>query len=290
MSSPLILMSFGPRGRMLGRAAIVGAALLGTAACQGSPTPRSGHLTSYAALPEAGQPAKSSGHRSGDDAASDAITAVFIVPAVLAPGIDTELSDEERMMVLREVDRQICFELSERFVILPAPATDGASIRTIIVGLQSNSRVGSAAAAAVDFVNPLSFVNFRVPATTGGLAVESELLGADGRQIAAIVWSKKAGVVGRTKPSLSRAGDALQLAEPLGDTIAATFASDKRPKRKIATPDPCARFGSRSNIGRSLASGVVSAGTGLYLPQLAGTGMSKEEAAKLADPHPPEDP
>ena len=91
------------------------------------------------------------------------------------------------------------------------------------------------------------------------------------------MWTKNAGVIGRTKPSLSRAGDALQLAEPLGDKVADAFATEDRPKIKIGKPDPCERFGSRKNIGRTLASGVVGAGTGLYMPQVAGTSISKEE-------------
>lgn len=268
---------------------LAGAALLATAACQGGPSTRSGYLTSYAALPQPDRPLEGGGHRSRDDRASDAITWVYIAPTVLTPEIETDLSQEEKAMVLREVDRQICFEMSERFAIVPAPTPDAATIRTAIVGLHSNSRVGSVAAAAIDFVNPVPLVNFRVPATTGGLAVESELLGADGRQVAAFVWTKKAGVVGRTRPSLSRAGDALQLAEPLGDKVAAAFASDERPKLRIPTPDPCAHFGSRKNIGRTLASGVVGAGTGLYMPQLAGTSVSKEETQKLADPPPKDD-
>jgi hypothetical protein len=133
------------------------------------------------------------------------------------------------------------------------------------------------AAAAVDFVNPVPIVNFRVPSSTGGLAVESELLSPDGRQVAAMLWTKNAGIVGRTKPSLSRAGDALQLAEPLGDKVAKAFASDDRPKIKLGKVDPCKRFGSRKNIGRTLASGVVGGATGLYMPQVAGTSVSRAE-------------
>ncbi|SEQ99108.1 DUF3313 family protein [Sphingobium sp. YR768] len=252
------------------------AILAATSACQSSPAAQSGFLSSYAGLPAAEAKRNASAHHR-DDAASDAVQMVFIQPAVIAPDIETELSAEEKAMVLREVDRQICFEVSERFVIAAEPAPGAGTIRTAIVRLQSNSRVGSVAAAAVDFVNPVPLVNFRVPSSTGGLAVESELLAPDGRQVAAVLWTKNAGIVGRTKPSLSRAGDALQLAEPLGDRVADAFASEDRPKLKIADPDPCARFGSRRNITRGVANGVVGGVTGLYMPQVAGTSVSQDE-------------
>jgi len=261
-----------PAARILILAAIV----LSAAGCQSRPAASSGYLTSYAGLPSA-KNGKSSAYRR-DDMASDAIQEVFIQPAQIDPDIETELSPKEKAMVLHEVDRQICFEVSERFVIAQSPSPQAGTIRTAIIRLQSNSRVGSVAAAAIDFVNPLPMVNFRVPASTGGLAVESELLAPGGRQVAAVLWSKTAGVIGRTKPSLSRAGDALQLAEPLGDKLAKAFATEDRPKIKVGKPDPCERYGSRRNIGRRVASGVVGGVTGLYMPQAAGTSGSQKKA------------
>jgi hypothetical protein len=259
------------------RTLILAAVVLTASGCQSRPAASSGYLTSYAGLPSAERKRKGSAYRR-DDMASDAIQTVFIQPAQIAPDIETELSPKEKAMVLHEVDRQICFEVSERFIIAQSPSPQAGTIRTAIIRLQSNSRVGSVAAAAIDFVNPLPMVNFRVPASTGGLAVESELLAPGGRQVAAVLWSKTAGVIGRTKPSLSRAGDALQLAEPLGDKLAKAFATEDRPKIKVGKPDPCERFGSRRNIRRTVASGVVGGVTGLYMPQAAGTSGSQKKA------------
>jgi hypothetical protein len=257
-------------------ALLLAVALLGTSACQSSPTARTGALSTYAGLPAPESPRKSfTAHR--DDAASDALASVFIQPVSLAPDVTSEFSDEEKAMIRRELDRQICFEVSERFAIVPVPAPGAGTIRTTIVRLQTNSRVGSVAAAAVDFVNPVPVLGFRVPSTTGGLGVESELLAPDGSQVAAVLWSKNAGWVGRTKPSLSRAGDALQLAEPLGDMLAKGFATKGRPRIRIGTADPCARFGSRKAVGRTIASGMVGGITGLYMPQVAGTSVSPEK-------------
>jgi hypothetical protein len=251
--------------------------VLAASGCKSSPTARSGFLSSYAGLPAPEESRKSTvSHR--DDTASDALGMVFIEPVSIAPGVESEFSDEEKAMILHEVDRRICFKVSERFLVTPEPVPGAGTIRTAIVRLQTNSRVGAVAAAAVDFVNPVPVVGFRVPSTTGGLGIESELLGPDGGQVAAVLWSKNVAWVGRTpKPSLSRAGDALQLAKPLGDTVAKGFATKSRPKLKITGSDPCARFGSRKNIGRKLASGVIGGATGLYMPQVAGTSVSQDK-------------
>jgi hypothetical protein len=191
---------------------------------------------------------------------------------VLAPGLETGLSREEQAMVLREVDRQICYEVSERFPIANEPAYDTARVRTAVVDLDSASRTASVASAAGSFFIPIPFLRLRVPGTTGGVAAESELLAPDGHQIAAVAVRRKAQPLGRTGPSLSRAGDALQMAEPLGDVVGATFATKQRAKIKIGKPDPCAKFGPRKNIKRSLGNAVMGRATGLYVPQVAGTG------------------
>lgn len=185
-------------------------------------------------------------------------------------------------MVLSEVDRQICFEVSERFTIAQAPSPDAGTVRTAVVRIDPTNRVGSVASAVAGFFIPLPVVNFRAPMTTGGLAVESELVAPDGRQVAAMIWAHQAEVVGRTGPSLSRIGDALQLAEPMGDAVGDAFATTARPVRDIPLPDPCARFGARRNIGRAVANGIVGFATGLYVPQVAGTG-----AATIPEPFHP---
>jgi len=177
--------------------------------------------------------------------------------------------------VLREVDRQICYEMSERFDLVSAPAPDAATLRTAIVRIQPTGRIGSAASAAAGFFVPV--VKLRAPMTTGGLAVESELLAAGtGEQIAALSWARNAQVVGLDTPSLSRVGDALQLAEPLGDAVGDAFASETRKVHEIADPDPCAAFGPRRDLGRAAGGVLVGAATGLYSPEMAGTGARQD--------------
>jgi len=246
--------------------------LLSASACQSSPVAPSGYLSTYASVaPPSDRAAKKGSRKHRDDAASDAIQSVYIEPVVLPDNVQTRLSAKEKRMVLHELDRQICFEVSERFQIAPARSPEAGTIRTAIVQLRSTERIGSVAAAAVDFFNPLPLINFRVPGTTGGLGIEAELVDSSGRQAAALLWNRRTGVLGGTDPSLSRAGDALQIAEPLGDAVGKTFATKKRPRIKIRKPDPCERFGSRRNVSRMVTNGLVGNFTGLYAPQIAGT-------------------
>jgi hypothetical protein len=255
------------------------AGLVGCAACQTAPIPDSGFLASYEGLDGSRQGSRGP-HERRDDAASDAIARVYVQPTVLALAADTTLSVEDQALVRHEVDRQVCYEVSKRFILEPVASPQAGTIRTVIVRITPTGRIGSAVSAAAGFFIPVPVVKFRTPMTTGGLALESELLAPGGYQVAAITWSKNAEVVGRRAPSLSRVGDALQLAKPFGGAVRDAFSSKTRPARPIAKPDPCARFGPRRSVGRIIASGLVSAGTGLYVPEVTGAAARTQEAGE----------
>lgn len=260
------------RSRAVAVGAVFGALSLG--GCHTTAAPNSGYLSAYDGLDRAGRNSGVALHQRRDDQASDAVRAVFIEPAVFAPQVGQGLTENERSMVLSEVDRQICFEVSERFVLAPEPGPEAATIRTAIVRLHPTGRVGSVVSAAAGFFVPV--VNIRPPMTTGGLAVESELLEAGtGRQIAAITWARNAQYVGRDSGSLSRVGDALQMAEPMGDAVGDAFSSKAREVTDIPDPDPCAVFGPRRDIGRTAAGFIVGGVTGLYSPEASGNGAQR---------------
>ncbi|AQR63072.1 hypothetical protein BZG35_16465 [Brevundimonas sp. LM2] len=250
-------------------AALLGATSL--AACHTTAAPSSGYLSAYDGMEKAGRTPGIALNQRRDDVASDSVHSVYLEAAVFAPQVGDNLSDHERAMVLSEVDRQICFEVSERFVIAPTQDLNTATIRTAIVRAQPTGRIGSVVSAAAGFFVPV--VSLRPPMTTGGLAVESELLEAGtGRQIAAIAWARNAQYVGRDSGSLSRVGDALQMAEPMGDAVGDAFSSETREVKDIPDPDPCAEFGPRRDVGRTAAGFVFGAATGLYSPEASGNG------------------
>ena len=106
----------------------------------------------------------------------------------------------------------------------------------------------------------------------------AELLAPDGRQAAAIVWRRDAMVVGTDKPSLSRIGDAHQLAEPLGDMVGDALAPSDRALRPRPDLDPCRRFGPRVRV-EGILTGIA---TGLYEPALSGGPRAAPNSAELA--------
>lgn len=244
-------------------AVTLGLAALG--ACATPPAAQSGFLSSYDGL--APQPATLASIRQNrDETAVTAVERIALAPAVFVGGADAGLSPEEATWVLAEVDRQVCYELSERFTVLqPGDTGAQATARTAVTGLSLTNPAGSGVSAVANWFIP-GPIGVRAPGSTGGLAAEAELvLLPTGQQIAAIAWARNAKVVGIDSPSLSRLGDALQLAEPFGDAVGDAFAPDGREVRAIADPDPCARFGPRTRPA-GFAARLV---TGLYEPALS---------------------
>ena len=239
--------------------------LLALGACQTAPEAHSGFLHSYEGLAPPGQSLRASVLQRRDNPAAERIESVFIAPSILLPGVGDTVPEADRARVLREVDRQICYEVSERFTVIDEPAPGAGTIRAAVVRINPTGQAASLASAASTFFLPVP-IGIRVPGATGGLAAEAELLGPNATQVAALLWARNATVVGTDSPSLSRVGDALQLAEPFGDAVGDAFApTDKRP-RPIATPDPCQRFGPRF----SPAGMIAGLATGLYVPELEG--------------------
>lgn len=242
-----------------------GLAALTGACASTAPHMPSGYLSSYEGLVRRDDTVRATVHERRDDALASGVTRVWIAPAEVFGVTHPILTPAERQAVLTEIDRQVCYELSERFEVAGEPEPDAARVRIGVTRMEPTNPAGSAAAAVANFFIP-GPLNVRAPGGTGGLGAEAELLTADGRQAAAIVWRRDAMVIGTDSPSLSRVGDAHQLAEPLGDMVADAFAPKDRPARSVPTPDPCERFGPRVRPEGFL----VRVATGLYQPELSG--------------------
>lgn len=232
------------------------------AACQTAPAVNAGFLTSYDGLTTRDDTLRASIRERRDEAAANAVEQVYLEPSVLVAGAGDALSEADRALVLREVDRQVCYEMSERFTIVDS-AANAARVRTAVTGINPTGAAGSGVAAVANVLIP-GPGTLRVPGTTGGLAAEAELVAPGGMQVAALAWARNANVVGTDSPSLSRVGDALQMAEPFGDAVGDAFAPTGRAVRPIADPDPCARYGPRTQPA-GFATRLV---TGLYVPEI----------------------
>ncbi|TAJ74335.1 MAG: DUF3313 domain-containing protein [Phenylobacterium sp.] len=206
-----------------------------------------------------------------------AVRRVMLEPARMAPGPETGwLNDKERALLLRELDAQMCFEITERYELTYDPAQADARVRAVVTRVRPTGRFASTASAAAGFFIP-GPIGLRVPGTLGGLGAEAEMVTDGGRQVAALVWNRDATAVGTDDPSLSRLGDALQFAEPFADVAAATMTPKGLKSRKIESgEDPCAQFGPRFRPEGFLA-GLAS---GLYVPQMSGAKAVPKEAPK----------
>ncbi|MDO1559114.1 DUF3313 family protein [Brevundimonas sp. 2R-24] len=258
-----------PRSRPIIAAAALG---LVSAACATAPAPQSGFLTSYEGLQARGDTVRASVRQRRDEALVRGLERVRIEPAVLTTGAaPQDLTEAERALVLNEIDRQVCYELSERFALAGPEDDQAGRVRVAATRISPTGRVASAASAVAGQFIP-GPIGLRAPGTTGGLAAEAELLTPDGRQAAALMFARDANVVGTDNPSLSRVGDAHQFAETFGDMAADALAGEARPAGAVPDPDPCARYGPRVRPEGFVARAV----TGLYDPGLSG-GRAPEE-------------
>ena len=242
-------------------------ALLGlmASACSTLPEPPSGFLASYEGLSERDDTLRASVLQRRDDALVQSLSDLHIEPAVLGPSVGTGLSPDDQSLVLGEIDRQVCYELSKRFTLVSTPSPTSARVRLAATRISPTGQAGSVAAAVASQFIP-GPIGLRAPGSTGGLAAEAELLTPDGRQAAALIFARNATVVGTDNPSLSRVGDAHQLASVFADLLADSFTPPDRKPQAVPDPDPCARFGPRFRP-EGLAVRFV---TGLYQPEVSG--------------------
>lgn len=232
----------------------------------GTPARQSGLLSSYEGLPAANNGLRASTAERRDDAALSGLRRIAIRPSSLAASpTNAWLSEAERALILREVDAQLCFELSRRYEITATQGEAEAEVRAVVAEVRPTGRAGSAASAAASFFIP-GPLGVRVPGTTGGLSAEAELVDTRGRQLAALVWNRNATAVGTDSPSLSRVGDALQFAEAFGDAAGKALSPKDKKSGPAPKPDPCAGFGPRLRLEGYAAKFI----TNLYVPEASG--------------------
>ena len=245
--------------------------LLALAACS-TPTRQTGMLSTYDGLAVKPDAVRASVSDRKDEAGLETVGRVALAPTLVAKNTAEWMTPTERTTLLREIDAQLCFELSERYEIAAPDGAADAKVRAVLSQVRPTGRMSSAASAAAGFFIP-GPIGLRAPGTLGGLGVEAEMVGADGQQLAAITWTRQGMAVGTDNPSLSRIGDALQFAEPFADAAAKAMTAKGRKPIKLAKLDPCAQYGSRMRVEGMAAKFA----TGLYVPQMSG---AKAEAPK----------
>lgn len=234
-------------------------------ACATAPTTQSGFLSDYSKLQPRTDLVRARVSQFRDEALVGTINRVRIEPFQLGEGVAASFSEDDRALLVYELDRQVCYEVTRRFDLATAADTSAPRLRLAATRVAGTNQAGSVASAVADRFIP-GPIGLRVPGSTGGLAAEMELVMPDGRQAAALIWARNAQVIGTDNPSLSAIGDAHQLAEPLGDIIGAAVAPADLKPRVVPDPDPCAQYGPRIRPEGFVTRFV----TGLYAPTISG--------------------
>lgn len=245
-------------------------------ACVSAPTPVNTTLSTVENLKDT-KTGRTTTRTYSETTALNTVTRVYLHPTQLVTDENARyaLTENERALVLAEVEAQLCFELAERYEMVTDLSQSDAEVRSAVIWFEPTGTVGSGAAAVANFFIP-GPIGLRLPGTLGGLGAEAEMLQQD-KQIGAIVWVRQAQALGTDTPSLSRLGDALQFAEPFGDDAAAAMSPDPLPQKRTYTKDtdPCLKYGGRINETGFIIDRI----TGLYVPATRPQ-LSPEETAE----------
>lgn len=240
-------------------AAVASVALAG---CATRPPTATGFLGDYTTLQPVGDTVRAQILQRADATVLPEVTAVLILPTRISDRaeIDADIPATALPLVTGEIDRQLCFKLSERFEIAPAPGPGVAQVEVVVTRIQQTGAVSSVASAAISRAVP-GPGSVRLPVGQGGLSVEGRATTDTGRELGGMSWSRGAGVA-MDRGSLSPVGDAHRFASAFAEDFAQLIGADRRVARADGALDPCARFGPRLNLARQ-AAGI---GLGLHLP------------------------
>jgi hypothetical protein len=218
------------------------AALLLIGGCATVPFEQSGSLSSYEALaPSDGVLTRA--RISVNKSEVLAATTVRIAPTSFSANAAVAgLSEAQRNMVANAVDRSMCIGLSDRFQVAGRGEPADLNVHAVIthVGLTDEkiagvSRVASVGTSIVEKVFlpvPVPMPTPRIPLGLGGLAVEAEALDQRGRQEAAMIWARGADAF-TSKPKVSTAGDAYDLAKTFADDFSKLLVTGSSPFKTL---------------------------------------------------------
>ena len=122
------------------------------AACASAPT-QSGFLSDYEGMADREGTVRAAITERRDAEKLAEVSRVSIAPTRLQADA-AWLNDVERTVLLRELDAQLCFELSERYEIAPEGDAEAARVRAAVTGVEPTGRAASAASAAASFFIP----------------------------------------------------------------------------------------------------------------------------------------
>ncbi len=220
-------------------------------ACASAPPPSGVTLTSYAGL----ERIKSRGAQAFarvDSAPLLTARTVRLEPVKFSDEAQSNATPAQRSLIANAMERAMCKDLSARFEIVSAPKVADLTVRTEVTRIKPTNAGVATLSLAVSMVVPAP----RLPVGLGGFAAEAEALGPDGKQAAAIVWSRDADVFsGRRASSV---GDAYDLSTKFAHNLSKLLVAEKdrdaprMPRHRTPVSSACDVYGRGSGF-----SGVV---------------------------------
>lgn len=191
-----------------------------------------GSLSSYTDLqPSDGMLAKSKLYVSKDTVL--AARTVRIAPASFSHKAQVDgISDEQRKLIGNAINRSLCTNLSDKFVVVASGEADLVVAARVTQMTPTDEAAvaaskGGAIAKAV-FLPGVPVPTPRIPIGLGSLSVEAEARGRDHRQVAAMIWGQGANFMSGSA-RVSSSGDAYDLARAFGDDFSTMLITGKSP-------------------------------------------------------------
>jgi hypothetical protein len=218
------------------------ASLLCVGGCATVPVEQAGVLSSYQKL-EASDGILTHARIAVNKSTIMAATSARIMPTSFSQAaINAGLSDAQRRMITNAIDRALCIGLSDRFHIVPVEQSADLRVHAVVtyIGLTDDKLAAASKVAGIGvsiaesaFLPPLIRVPApRIPLGLGGLAIEAEATDRTGQQEAAMLWARGADAF-TTKPKVSTAGDAYDLAKSFGDDFSKLLVKGASPFKKV---------------------------------------------------------
>jgi Protein of unknown function (DUF3313) len=178
---------------------------------------------------------------------------VRIIPTSLSAVVaEAKLSEAQLRLIANAVDRSPCTGLGDRFQIVPSAEAADLTVHAFITRMIPTDEtaaaaskaisVGASVATAVTLV-PVPVPAPRIPIGLGGLALEAEAVDRTGSQKAAMVWARGADSL-TSRPRMSPAGDAYDLAASFGDDFSKLLVTGASPFKTLPSPPSMQRVGS----------------------------------------------
>jgi hypothetical protein len=158
---------------------------------------------------------------------------VKIVPTVFPTTVAPKLSDQQRALVANAINRALCVNLSDRFMVVPANVPADLTVKAVVTQATETDEIAAGLSAAISIGS--KFVDMgapvpipRIPIGLGNISIEAEAIDRSGQQQAAMLWGRGATAF-FSSPKASKASDVYDLAAAFGDDFGSLLVKGESP-------------------------------------------------------------